>query len=134
VGNVGDNSISSYRLHASEIQQLSCAPIIPMADATPIWYLCGVARGSRQPMTGRLATHPSNTTVKIYTVDAFFSALLHDLYVPMEICSKLSTYKKFRQSTSIVERIAYSTQQVLSTSFDRRRSLVYHTERPALSN
>jgi len=41
VGNVGDNSVSSYRLHVSETQQL--------ADATPICYLCGVARG--QPST-----------------------------------------------------------------------------------
>ena len=41
VGNVGDNSVSSYRLHVSETQQL--------ADATPIRYLCGVARG--QPST-----------------------------------------------------------------------------------
>ena len=56
VGNVGDNSVSSYRLHASETQQL--------ADATPISYLCGVARGSGQPITGRLATHSSHTTVK----------------------------------------------------------------------
>jgi len=51
VGNVGDNSVSSYRQHAPETQQL--------ADATPICNLCGVA------MTGRLATHPGNTTVKV---------------------------------------------------------------------
>jgi len=38
-----------------------------VADATPVCYLCGIAGGSRQPMTGRLATHPSNTTVKIDT-------------------------------------------------------------------
>jgi len=38
VGNVGDNSVSSYRLHASETQQL--------ADATPICYQCGVAIGA----------------------------------------------------------------------------------------
>ena len=25
VGNVGDNSVSSYRLHASETQQLTCS-------------------------------------------------------------------------------------------------------------
>ena len=55
VGNVGDNSVSSYRLHASETQQL--------ASAAPICQLCGVARGSRQPVTGRLATHPNNTAV-----------------------------------------------------------------------
>jgi len=41
VGNVGDNSVSSYRLHVSETQQL--------ADATSICYLHGVARG--QPST-----------------------------------------------------------------------------------
>jgi len=46
VGNVGDNSDSSYRLHASETQQLS---YVPMADATPICYLCGVAM--EQPST-----------------------------------------------------------------------------------
>jgi len=60
VGNAGDNSVSSYRLYASETQQL--------ADATPICYLCAVARGcwgSLQPMTGRLATHPTNITVKM---------------------------------------------------------------------
>ena len=45
MGNVGDNSVDSYHLHASETQQL--------ADTTPVCYLCGV---SRQPMTGRLAT------------------------------------------------------------------------------
>jgi len=38
VGNVGDNGVSSYRLHAYETQQL--------ADATPICYLCGAARGA----------------------------------------------------------------------------------------
>jgi len=32
VGNEGDNSVSSYRLHASETQQLSY--YVPMADAT----------------------------------------------------------------------------------------------------
>jgi len=36
VGNVGDNSVSSYRLHASESRQL--------ADATTIFLMCGVAR------------------------------------------------------------------------------------------
>ena len=38
MGNVGDNGVSSYRLHAYETQQ--------MADATPICYLCGAARGA----------------------------------------------------------------------------------------
>ena len=33
-------------------------------------YLCGVGRGSRQPMTGRLATHTSNRTVKRQTDDS----------------------------------------------------------------
>ena len=63
VGNVGNNSVSSYRLHASETQQL---PYVPMAvdDVTPICYWCGVARGSRRPVTGRLATHPSNAMVE----------------------------------------------------------------------
>jgi len=42
VSNVGDNSVSSYRLYASETQQ-------QLADATPICYLCGVATG--QPST-----------------------------------------------------------------------------------
>jgi len=45
---------------AEETQQLS---YVPTTDTIPVCYLCGVARGSRQPMTGRLATHPSNTTV-----------------------------------------------------------------------
>jgi len=31
VGNVGDNNVSSYRLHASKTEQLS---YVPMADAT----------------------------------------------------------------------------------------------------
>jgi len=48
VGNVGDSSVSSYRLYASEIQQL--------VDATAICYLRGV---------DRLATRPSNAAVKI---------------------------------------------------------------------
>jgi len=39
----------------------SCHNYVPMAvaDATLICYLWGVDRGSRQPVTGRLATHPS---------------------------------------------------------------------------
>jgi len=54
VGNDGDNNVRH------------------LADTTPICYLCGVARDSRQPMTGRLATHPSNTTVKIYMLSLDF--------------------------------------------------------------
>jgi len=46
VGNVGDNGVSSHRLHASEMQQ--------MADATPICSLCGVARV--QPSTNDRTT------------------------------------------------------------------------------
>ena len=42
MGNIGDNSVTSYRLHASETQQLS---YVPMADDTPFCYLCGVAVG-----------------------------------------------------------------------------------------
>jgi len=62
MSNVGDNSVSSCRLHASETQQLS---YIPMADVTPSVFCVELLWSSRQPMTGRLATHPSNTTVKI---------------------------------------------------------------------
>jgi len=62
VGKVGDNSASSYRLHASETQQLSDVPMA-VADATPP-VVC-VDGSSRQPMTGRLATHPSNTTIRL---------------------------------------------------------------------
>jgi len=42
MGNVGDNSVSSYRLRASETQQLS---YVPMADATPICYQYELALG-----------------------------------------------------------------------------------------
>ena len=58
VGNVGDNSLSSYLVHASETQQL--------ADAISFVVCVELVCGSRQPMTGRLETHPSNTTVKIW--------------------------------------------------------------------
>ena len=36
-----------------------------MADATPVYYLCGVAEAvhSHQSVTGRLATHLSNTVI-----------------------------------------------------------------------
>ena len=44
----------------NETQQLSY-----VAVATPICYLCELIRHGRQPMTGRLATHPSSTAVKI---------------------------------------------------------------------
>jgi len=44
VGNVVDSNVSNYRLCASERQQLSYG-----ADATPVCYLCGVARA--QPPT-----------------------------------------------------------------------------------
>jgi len=60
VGNVGDNSVSSYRLHASETHQLSH---VPKADATPIRV--ELLWGSRQPTTDRLATHPSHTADEI---------------------------------------------------------------------
>ena len=65
VSNVGDNSVSGYCLHAYETQQLS---YVPMADATPICYCVELLGSSRQPITGRLATHLSNTTVKIQTL------------------------------------------------------------------
>jgi len=56
VGNVGDKSVSSCRLQASETQHLSCFQMA-VTDATPICYMCVFAiGGSRQPMTGRLAT------------------------------------------------------------------------------
>jgi len=71
VGNVGDNSVGSYRLHASETQQLSY-----VADAAPICHLCRVARGSRQPMTGRLATHPISTTVETQMADRISTVYL----------------------------------------------------------
>ena len=58
VGNVGDNSVGSYRLHASETQQL--------ADATPICYLCGVARGMQSSTNdGPTCNNLSDTTVKM---------------------------------------------------------------------
>ena len=55
-----------------------------MADATPICYICvELLRGCRQPVTGRLATDPSNTAVEIeilaldisnrYTTDGRYS-------------------------------------------------------------
>jgi len=65
VGNVGDNSASSYRVHASETQQLS---YLPMVDATPICTCVELLGQSRQPMTGRLATHPSNAAVNRYAI------------------------------------------------------------------
>ena len=46
VGNVGDSSVSSYRLHAFETQHLSYVPMAEaVADATPICYVCGIDRG-----------------------------------------------------------------------------------------
>jgi len=55
MGNVGDNSVSSCRLHSSETQQL--------AYDTLICYLCGVAiGGSREPSTNDGPT--CNTPVK----------------------------------------------------------------------
>ena len=62
MGNVGDNNVSSYRLHASETEQLS---YVPMADATRSVICVELLGGDRQPMTGRLATHPNNTTADI---------------------------------------------------------------------
>ena len=53
VENVGDNSVSSCRLRVTETQQLSY-----VADATPICV--EMLRHSRQPITGRLATHPDS--------------------------------------------------------------------------
>jgi len=74
VGNVGNNSVSSYRLHASETQQLS---YVQMADAAPYPSVSCVELlwGSHQPGTGRLATHRINTTVKIWTMAVQFSSV-----------------------------------------------------------
>jgi len=47
VGNVGDNSVSNYRLRASETQQL--------ADAASICYQCGVAGGEAAAVNQRRA-------------------------------------------------------------------------------
>jgi len=57
VGNVGDNTLSSYSLRASETQQLSYIPDgrAPRHTRLLSAWLLG---GSRRPMTGRLATHP----------------------------------------------------------------------------
>ena len=55
MGNVGDNGVSSYLLHLKHNSY--------RADATPICYLREVEGGSRQPLTGRLATLPDNTAV-----------------------------------------------------------------------
>ena len=74
MGNVGDNGVSGCRLRASATQQLSYM-YVPTADVTPI---CVKLLGSsRQPMTRRLATHPSNTAVRIqiYTIPAGYSIL-----------------------------------------------------------
>ena len=49
-----------------------------MADATPICFFVELLEGSRQPMTGRLATHHSNTTVKIYRVGQKSGPQIHD--------------------------------------------------------
>jgi len=58
VGNVGDNSVGSYRLRAPETQQLA----VPHSSV-----ICVKLLGDcRQPVTGRLATLHSNTPVKRY--------------------------------------------------------------------
>ena len=84
MGNGSDNRVSSYSLHASETQQLSNIPMAA-ADATFVSYMCGVARDNRQPMTSRLATHPSSTTVKIWTVDSSSLTL-----APLDITSYIT--------------------------------------------
>jgi len=59
-----------------------------MADA-PVCYLCGVAMeqpSTNEAMTGRLATHPSNTAVKIYTyTDLYIAVITHITSVGKEI-------------------------------------------------
>jgi len=62
VGNVGDNSVSNQSNHTSQTKN---TPRWPWPTPHPSVELIG---GSRQPTTGRLATRPSNTTVKIYSV------------------------------------------------------------------
>jgi len=99
VGNVGDNSVSSYRLHASETQQLT--------DAMPICYMYGVARCSRQPMTGWLATHPCNTTVKrlsaacLSSFGAHSNCRVFDLQISVIKYAYLVTFYKLKSSKYI---------------------------------
>ena len=49
----GDNSVSSYRLHAAETQQLSYVPMT-VADAS----LCGVAMGQTSANDGPTCNAP----------------------------------------------------------------------------
>jgi len=65
VGNVGDNSVSNQSNHTS---QTTNTPWWPWPTPHPSVIYVELIGGSRQPTTGRLATRPSNTTVKIYTV------------------------------------------------------------------
>jgi len=54
VGNVGDNNVSMHLKHNSW----------PTPHPSVKLICVELLRGSRQPMTDRLATHPSNTTVE----------------------------------------------------------------------
>jgi len=65
VGNVGDNGVSSYRLHASETQQLSDVAMA-VADAYPSAICVQLLEDSRSASDGPICNTPySNTTVKI---------------------------------------------------------------------
>ena len=68
MGNVGDNSVSSYQ-HASETQQL---PYVPIAGATPVRYLYGVAMG--QPSTKDLQLVLATQRLR-YTLSRRFNAV-----------------------------------------------------------
>jgi len=61
-----------------------------LADATPICFLCRVARGSRQPLTSRLATHPSNTHT-------------HTFNGPFSGTTQVSRYQKGRTNLDFTE-------------------------------
>ena len=63
VGNVGGNSVSNYRLHASKTQQLSYVRW-PTPHPSVIGLCVDFLSGRRQPMTGRLLTHRATQRLK----------------------------------------------------------------------
>jgi len=94
VGNVDDNIVSSCRLHTSEFWNTTAGRR----------HTCVVLLGgSRHPMTSRLATHPSTTTVKIII------QLHHSIWYDMVQCCKYQCYNRLCAMAYLVKKFSIST-------------------------
>ena len=99
-----DNSVGSYHLHASETQQLSY-----VAEATPIFYLCGVARA--HPITGQLATPLATQRLRYRLSAEKWRSLFGGMCTLQKLVSVEQKSQQYRQELAQVKKDLHKAQQ-----------------------